>query len=90
VVLSSVSPSSLLQVRYLYKRIRRGHAKVPLVVGLWGAEREPGSLRARSAHDPNVRIVKTLGEAVDQIRQFAQSIVPERPRPPSELHAAPR
>ena len=88
VVLSSVWPSSLPQLRYLYKRIRREHAKVPIVIALWGAEREPGNLKARSASDENLRIVRSLGEAADQIRQFAQSIVPGRSRPPTELHAA--
>jgi hypothetical protein len=90
VVLSAVPPSSFVQVRYLYKRIRRQHPKVSVVIGLWGVERESVTLKARSAHDGNVRIVKSLGEAVDQIRQFAQSIVPDRSRPPTELHAASR
>jgi hypothetical protein len=90
VVLSSVSPSSLMQVRYLYKRIRRERPAVPIVIGLWGAEREPAALKARSASDENLRIVKSLGEAVDQVRQFAQTIVPGRSRPPTELHAAAR
>ncbi|HVE42850.1 MAG TPA: AI-2E family transporter [Planctomycetota bacterium] len=90
VVLSSVSPSSLMQVRYLYKRIRRERPKVPIVLGLWAVEREPVGLKSRTASDENIRIVRSLGEAADQIRQFAQSIVPGRTRPPTELHAASR
>jgi len=90
VVLSSVSPSSLMQVRYLYKRIRRERPAIPIVIGLWGAEREPTALKARSASDENLRIVRSLGDAVDQIRQFVQSMVPGRSRPPTELHAAGR
>jgi len=90
VVLSSVSPSSLMQVRYLYKRIRRERPAVPIVIGLWGAEREPAALKARSASDENLRIVKSLGEAADQVRQFAQTVVPGHNRPPTELHAAAR
>jgi predicted PurR-regulated permease PerM len=89
VVLSSVSPSSLLPLRDLYRRIRQGHPKVPVVIGLWGAEREPVQLRARSASDENLKIVRSVGEAVLEIRRFAQSLAPGR-RPPSELHAAAR
>jgi len=37
VVISAVSPPSFLPLRYLYKRIRRRHPKVAIVIGLWGA-----------------------------------------------------
>ena len=90
VVLSAVPPSSLIQVRYLYKRLRRQHPKVPIVIGLWHAEVEPASLKARTAADPNVRVVRTLTEAVDHVRQLIQALAPGRSRPPSELHAAAR
>jgi predicted PurR-regulated permease PerM len=90
VVLSSVSPSSLVQVRHLYKRLRRDHPSVHVVLGLWGAEREPLNLRARGGSEDQLRIARSLGEAAEQIRQAAQSLAPGRPRPPTELHAAAR
>jgi predicted PurR-regulated permease PerM len=90
VVISAVPPASLLQVRYLLKRLRRQMPTAAVVIGLWHAEMEPSSLKARTASDPNVRVVRTLTDAVDQIRQFAQTLQAGRPRPPSELHAASR
>src|SRR6185436_2788483 len=44
VLLSAVSPSSLIQVRYLYKRIRRLHPTIVIVIGLWNDRREPERL----------------------------------------------
>jgi predicted PurR-regulated permease PerM len=90
VVISAVPPLSLLQVRYLLKRLRRQYPTAAVVIGLWQVETEPSSLKARTAADPNVRVVRTLADAADQVRQFAQSLQAGGSRPPTELHAAAR
>jgi predicted PurR-regulated permease PerM len=80
VVISAVPPSSLIQVRYLYKRIRRLHPKVAIVIGLWNDPGDPEILRKRIAPDSDACVVTTLTEAVDQIRQICQSPIPASSR----------
>jgi predicted PurR-regulated permease PerM len=76
VVISAVPPSSLIQARYLYKRIRRLHPKVAIVIGLWNDPGDPESLRNRIAPDSDAHVVTTLTQAVDRIRQICQSLIP--------------
>jgi predicted PurR-regulated permease PerM len=90
VVISAVPPSSLIQVRYLYKRIRRLHPKVAIVIGLWNDPSHPESLQNRIAPDSNAHLVATLTEAVDQIRQICQSMIPAQKHPDLRLEPAPR
>ncbi|HXJ74942.1 MAG TPA: hypothetical protein VNM37_18950, partial [Candidatus Dormibacteraeota bacterium] len=75
VVISAVPPSSLIQVRYLYKRIRRLHPKVAIIIGLWGDPGDPESLRKRISTDPDAHVVTTLIEAVEQIRKICQPLI---------------
>jgi len=72
VVISAVPPSSLIQVRYLYKRIRRLHPKVAIVIGLWNDPGELAVLRRRVSSDSDARVVTTLSE---QIRQISQTMI---------------
>lgn len=81
VVISAVPPSSLIQVRYLYKRVRRLHPKVAIVIGLWNDPGDPESLRKRVAVGADAHVVTTLAEAVDQIRRIRASLIPSRAAP---------
>lgn len=87
VVISAVPPSSLIQVRYLYRRIRRLHPKVAIVIGLWNDPGEPASLRRRVSPDSGARVVTTLTGAVEQIRR---SLSPAPGSPELRLAASPR
>ena len=75
VVISAVPPSSLIQVRYLYKRIRRIHPKVAIVIGLWNDPGDPEVLRKRIAPDSDAHVVTTLTEAVEEISRISQSLI---------------
>jgi predicted PurR-regulated permease PerM len=90
VVISAVPPSSLIQVRYLYKRIRRLHPKIAIVIGLWNDLGDPESLRKRIAPDSDAHVVTTLTEAVDRIRQICQSLIPAEAGLDTRLQASPR
>jgi len=63
VVISAVPPSSLIQVRYLYKRIRRFYPNVSIVIGLWNDTGDPQSLRKRIAPELKATVVTTLTDA---------------------------
>jgi hypothetical protein len=63
VVISAVPPSSLIQVRYLYKRIRRFYPNVAIVIGLWNDTGDPESLRKRIAPELKATVVTTLTAA---------------------------
>ncbi len=89
VVISAVPPSSLIQARYLCKRIRRLHPRVAIVIGLWNDGGYLESLRNRITPDSNAHVVTTLTQAVDQIRQICQSVIPAPSRPDTRLRASP-
>jgi hypothetical protein len=82
VVISAVPPSSLIQVRYLYKRIRRIHPNVAIVIGLWNHPGDPEILRKRIASDSDAYVVTTLAEAVHRI---CESLPPLHDRSGSRL-----
>jgi len=75
IVISAVPLSSLIQVRYLYKRIRRLHPNVAIVIGLWNDPGDLEVLRRRVSPDSDARVVTTLTEAVDQTCQVCQTMV---------------
>lgn len=90
VVISALPPSSLLQVRYLCKRIRRVHPKVAVVIGLWNDPADAESLETRIRTDSDVYIVRSLAEALDRIRQICQGRIPPLERLDTPLQSAPR
>src|SRR4030095_11859742 len=89
IVISAVPPSSLIEVRYLYKRIRRLHPKVSIVIGLWNDSSDPEILRKRVAPDSNAHVVTTLTEAVDQMRRICQTMSYSQNRAVPRLQAVP-
>lgn len=80
IVISAVPPSSLIQVRYLYKRIRRLHPKVAIVIGLWNDPGDLEILRKRVGPDSDAHVLTTLTEAVERILQIRRTAI----TPPDE------
>jgi hypothetical protein len=89
VVISAIPPSSLIQARYLCKRIRRLHPKVAIVIGLWNDGGDLESLRKRITPDSDAHVVTTLTQAVDQIRQICQSVIPPPSQSDTRLRTSP-
>ncbi len=87
VVISAVPPSSLIQVRYLYKRIRRLYPKVAIVIGLWNDSGDPESLRNRIAPNLNANVVTTLTDAVGLVCQLYPSGMPAVDKPGPSLQS---
>ncbi len=77
VCLSCLPPGAILHARYMCKRVRARFPDMPIVVGVWIQSTEPQAALQRLQAMPNVRVVTTLPQAVDQIRALA-ALAPAR------------
>jgi predicted PurR-regulated permease PerM len=81
IYISAVPPSSVLETRHLYKRLRRRSPHRKIVAGLWRDERGSGGLEDALASDPEVVMVRTLAEAREKTAQLVPVLVLARPQP---------
>lgn len=72
--LSALPPGAILQSRYLVKRIRSRDPGREILLGLWAGAEEASALSGRISADDKVRVLGTLGEAADAIREKVASI----------------
>ena len=70
VCISAVPPQAAAHAAALTRRLRRHHADLRIVVGLWGVE-SPASTRERLAKLGADAVVMHLSEAADALRQLA-------------------
>jgi hypothetical protein len=75
VVVSALPPGAVSYSRYLCKRL---HARLPemgMVVGLWTMKGSLEKAKERVACAGSVRVVSTLGDAIDEITQMVQPVL---------------
>jgi len=72
---SALPPSAVTQAGYLCKRVRKRFPELKILVGLWNArgdtEKAENRLRAAGAD----KVVLTLSQAIEQIRQLTAPII---------------
>jgi predicted PurR-regulated permease PerM len=70
VCVSAVTPSELLQIRYLYKRLRQKFPDLEILIGLWNSGDDPAVLARRIAgDDQEAKAVTTLAGAASALEQ---------------------
>ena len=81
VVISALPPLAARSGRYLLKKIRQGHAELPVVVGLWHGH-QLTKARQRFDADGATEVVSSIREAARAVRQIAVRMPLGAPREP--------
>jgi hypothetical protein len=74
VCISAVLPRGAAHVRYLIKRIRQGHPRVPIQVCLWASRTQSPRLRRRLGCSVEDQIVFTFNDALKGISPWLSSL----------------
>ena len=80
VLISHLPPDGLTAARYLVRRIRATHPRLPIVVGRWGEAGDTGSGATRLTDVGATTIFGSLGDARDHIIELARPAV-EKAKP---------
>jgi predicted PurR-regulated permease PerM/methanogenic corrinoid protein MtbC1 len=75
VVISALPPGATSHARYLCKRLEPKFPDIRLLVGLWTATDDLEKARTRISSNPNLKLVSSLPEALEGIRQMAQPLL---------------
>ena len=93
-VISALPPRAVSRARYLVKRLRQAQQQreqpTAVVVGLWTLRYDLEEAAARISEDgADVKVVTTLAEAVEQLRQRAQIVEARRTEPAGAVSSPP-
>jgi predicted PurR-regulated permease PerM len=72
--ISTLVTSGRFHARHLYKRLRRHHADLPVLAGVWGSAEGARMFTERLSEDPRVHAAGSLAEAGERIEQLIPEI----------------
>jgi methanogenic corrinoid protein MtbC1 len=75
VVVSAIPPGAVSYSRYLCKRLHARFPKLSMVVGLWTMKGNLEKAKERVTCEGSVRVVSTLGDAIDEVSQLVQPVL---------------
>jgi predicted PurR-regulated permease PerM/CheY-like chemotaxis protein len=80
VLVAGLPPGGLSQTRYLCKRLRAGFADLPIVVGRWSSDEDPGEVRTALLAAGATEVGFTLIDTRRLVLQYARDRSPVAPR----------
>jgi hypothetical protein len=87
VCVSALPPAALTHSRYLCKRLHRRFVDLPVLVGLWTSKGDASASLDRLPCGKNVRVVKGLAGALDEIHGMVQPLLLRPARVNEEVDA---
>ena len=92
--ISVVSPSTVIQARYLCVKLRARFPQLKIVIGLWGMTQSVTDATKRLRDSGADEVVTTLGDAVVQLAKYvptlAEQMIPAPTPADAEKRASPR
>ena len=92
--ISVVSPSTVIQARYLCVKLRARFPQLKIVIGLWGMTQSVTDATRRLRDSGADEVVTTLGDAVVQLAKYvptlAEQMIPAPTPADAEKRASPR
>jgi methanogenic corrinoid protein MtbC1 len=75
VIVSAIPPGAVSYSRYLCKRLHARFPEMSMVVGLWTMKGNLEKAKERVTCEGTVRVVSTLGDAIEEITQLVQPVL---------------